>query len=407
MLLPKIWIICRVCLKQQREMLNIFDDKNNKSVWTLLRDCGGVPVRRDDNLPDKICGECLGKLWKASTFRTECQRGHRELVQMLMERAINLYELALEDEKKLSNSEILTISDRNLNYTISSPTFRPESLLSCSTFSCDDSVDSKAGDLISIDDKSLNSSIKQYCIVSKNNNKEGSSEEITTKATCNNRKEPIVLLLKLKNKTEMKNQAETIKKDEETTKTEYNLRTKKEIATKGGSSVALNQNDLKTNEKGKLKRKSNKINNTIKGNSMFSCKICKKSFTSFVLLRHHLYVHNRPHQCKICKKRFSQIQAFLCHNNLHSGIKPYYCRFCYKTFADISNRNSHERKQHKNENFKCEKCNKIFRFLSLYRKHTYGHKPKRCLICNKDFSSIQMVRKHHQYKHLKLLNNNQ
>lgn len=45
MLLPKIWIICRVCLKQQEEMFNIYDDKTEgENIWSLIRDCGGVPV---------------------------------------------------------------------------------------------------------------------------------------------------------------------------------------------------------------------------------------------------------------------------------------------------------------------------------------------------------------------------
>lgn len=50
--------------------------------------------------------------------------------------------------------------------------------------------------------------------------------------------------------------------------------------------------------KGKLKSKNVKTKKIVKDITTFSCKICKKSYNSHVLLKHHTYIHDRPHECK-------------------------------------------------------------------------------------------------------------
>lgn len=47
MFLPKIWIICRVCLQQNYGMLNLYTKHCNLPTWNILRDIGGIPVSRD------------------------------------------------------------------------------------------------------------------------------------------------------------------------------------------------------------------------------------------------------------------------------------------------------------------------------------------------------------------------
>ncbi|XP_046811310.1 zinc finger protein 627-like isoform X1 [Lucilia cuprina] len=405
MFLPKIWIICRVCLQQQEEMYNIFEDKVVTNISSLLRDCGGVAVRKNDNMPDKICEACLRRLCKANNFRMDCQRGHRELVQILIERSINLYELDLEEEKR-NCSDVITISDSNTNYRVSS--FISNLYVPITT-----ELSENAENIVITETNEENDMenpaksydyIKQYHVVPKRNTKEKEIMETTTKPI---EKEPIILLLKLKNTSPKQSSTKRKVKDPDTKisrkakenteapdKIESNIENEKE---KLGSETLINE---------KLKTKSNITNRSKKGTVKYTCRICKKKCGTYVLLRHHMYTHNRPHQCKICKKSFSQIQTFLCHNNLHTGIKPYYCRFCYRSFSDITNRNCHERTLHKNQEYKCEKCNKIFRFITLLEKHAQSHRQKKCYICNKEFASLQMVRKHHQGQHLKLTNYN-
>ncbi|XP_065368978.1 zinc finger protein 54-like [Calliphora vicina] len=376
MFLPKIWIICRVCLKQQEEMFNIFNDVVVKSIWTLLRDCGGVPVRRNDDLPDKICEQCLRRLCKANTFRIDCQRGHRELVQKLMERNINMYEIDLEEERKYS-TDVISISDTINDYPVSSYITKLEPQFYIKQSENSENPADASNENITIENEIRNHNKKQYCVVSKNNTEETIVE---TTAKTSNRKEPIVLLLKLKNIQHDKNPAETNKTDSPT-KLETKKKTETKASNKMYTKITNEKAKLKTRTKTikaktktilktKLKLKSNSIKNYFTGNANFTCKVCKKKYNNYVLLRHHMYTHDRPHQCQICKKSFSQIQAFLCHKNRHTGKKPYNCRFCNKTYSDISNRNSHER----------------------------------CFICNKEYASLQMVRNHHNRIHLKLLN---
>ncbi|XP_037821235.1 transcriptional repressor CTCF-like isoform X2 [Lucilia sericata] len=373
MFLPKIWIICRVCLQQQEEMYNIFEDKVVTNIWSLLRDCGGVSVRKNDNMPDKICEACLRRLCKANNFRMDCQRGHRELIQILIERSINLYELDLEEEKRNCN-DVITISDSNTNYRVSSfiSNLDPPVTIELSQNS-ENIVATETKEENNLENPSNScGNIKQYRVVTKNNAKD---KEIIEKTSKPIEKEPIVLLLKLKNappkqspikrkakdvatKTSHKLKAKENKEAKATNKTESkreNEKAKSESESIKPTARTLIKDKLKTTSKSSITNRSKK------GTTKYTCRICKNRYGTYVLLRHHMYTHSRPHQCK---------------------------------------------RLHKKQEYKCAKCNKIFRFITLLQKHVQGHRQKKCLICNKEFASLQMVRKHHQRQHLKLTNKN-
>lgn len=42
-----------------------------------------LKVRKDDNLSDRICKKCLDRLMEAHAFRLQCQRAHREIIQVV------------------------------------------------------------------------------------------------------------------------------------------------------------------------------------------------------------------------------------------------------------------------------------------------------------------------------------
>ncbi|KAI8128782.1 Zinc finger protein weckle [Lucilia cuprina] len=367
MFLPKIWIICRVCLQQHEEMYNIFEDKVVTNISSLLRDCGGVAVRKNDNMPDKICEACLRRLCKANNFRLDCQRGHRELVQILIERSINLYELDLEEEKR-NCSDVITISDSNTNYRVSSFISNLDVPITTElSESAENIVATETNEVNDIENPANSYDyIKQYHVVPKRNTKEKEIIETTTKPI---EKEPIILLLKLKN-TSLKQSSTKRKVKDPDTKISRKAKQNTEAPDKTESNIdnekgKLGSESMKSTAKTlineKLKSKSNITNRSKKGTAKYTCRICKKKCGSYVLLRHHMYIHNRPHQCKTL---------------------------------------------HKNQEYKCDKCNKIFRFITLLDKHAQSHRQKKCYICNKEFASLQMVRKHHQGQHLKLTNYN-
>uniref|UniRef100_A0A1I8NYU1 Protein krueppel n=1 Tax=Stomoxys calcitrans TaxID=35570 RepID=A0A1I8NYU1_STOCA len=315
----RTWLICRVCMQQRDAMTNLFTQVSNQPIWNLLRDCGGIPVRRKDNLPDQICEACLQRLWKAHAFRLDCQRAHREITQLVQPILDN-------DEEFLSEnvSEKTDILDKFHAEVIDK--FQSQNDSEYPVYSCS-----------SISSNSTNPELKIRCEklpITTNNYIEVNDEKL--KSWVPPLKESMTLSI----------QSSTNK---DVTKSKRRRRTRKK---------------LNSNEQTEI------------------CKICANVYPNAELLRHHMYVHKKPHLCNICGKTFSQIQQYKNHKNSHMGIRPYQCRVCSKEFSDISNRNKHEKNV-----------------------HSVGKNAKstECYICNKKYCSLQSLRKHHQNVHMKLI----
>ncbi|KAH8343802.1 uncharacterized protein idc [Drosophila kikkawai] len=78
------WIVCRVCLQQPKEpMASIFNDDTEKDLTHMIRECGGVPIKKFDHYPDKICEKCCKMLKMSFKFRQTCQRSYGHLRQFV------------------------------------------------------------------------------------------------------------------------------------------------------------------------------------------------------------------------------------------------------------------------------------------------------------------------------------
>ncbi|EDW38306.1 GL12085 [Drosophila persimilis] len=74
------WIVCRLCLTQPKEaMSSIFSDDATKDVTNMIKTCGGVPIKKFDHFPDKICTRCLKVLHISFRFRQTCQQAYKHL----------------------------------------------------------------------------------------------------------------------------------------------------------------------------------------------------------------------------------------------------------------------------------------------------------------------------------------
>ncbi|XP_011294859.1 protein snail homolog Sna isoform X2 [Musca domestica] len=307
MFLQRLWLICRVCMQQKHGMLDLFSEVLEKPIWNILRDCGGIPVRRRDNLPDKICDVCLDRLFKAYAFRLECQRAHRQITQVVQPNTKHEQEFLTDHEMDTPLSldayhqQVIERFEMKNGYHRDSI----ESLDTASSLSADTINAPKLPNST----KSSSNSLKEDDYVS-NNVKDGHYSTRPLKKriimSYRNAKDP------LRNKT-------------------------------------------------------------------------KARHASADLLRHHKYVHRRPHLCKICGKTFSQVQQLQNHENSHTGERPYPCRMCNRIFADTSNRNKHE--------------------INIHKRTSLRKLPRRiqCLICNKVFKRPQNLRDHHRRVHLKAL----
>ncbi|TMW45787.1 hypothetical protein DOY81_009133 [Sarcophaga bullata] len=357
MLPPKIWIICRVCLKQQDKLYNIFENSFLTNIWYILRDCGGVPVRRNDNFPDKICERCLKRLWEVYEFRIDCQRAHRDMVQKQLNWRADISDLELKNQmgnctesSTVSDSTKVSSSSRSDNSSSSSTTNESSnaSTLKQSIKLKHNSMNSQTSSIsnkkIIIRSKSLNLNeivnefkgftnndeikipraeeeihnpiMKQYCVVTKKD-----VDEQTERHEQKNIEEPIVLRLKVKNKQSNEN-IPTIGYD--LMKANNNNETTNQIAnTKVSNEINMNAN-IKTDLSSNKSSESSSSNEAKRNDCKLRCKKCKKKCKTFIDLRHHMYTHIKPHHCNICQRKFSQSHALLSHANNHTGIKPFY-----------------------------------------------------------------------------------
>ncbi|XP_076356629.1 uncharacterized protein LOC143249907 [Tachypleus tridentatus] len=80
-----------------------------------------------------------------------------------------------------------------------------------------------------------------------------------------------------------------------------------------------------------------------RGEGLFECNHCAKSFTKQSSLSRHKYEHSgrRPHQCDECSKAFKHKHHLTEHKRLHSGEKPFQCLKCLKRFSHSGSFSQH------------------------------------------------------------------
>ncbi|KAJ1960193.1 zinc-finger protein [Dispira parvispora] len=146
------------------------------------------------------------------------------------------------------------------------------------------------------------------------------------------------------------------------------------------------------------------------GKSQYYCrwKFCtrgEKPFSQRQRAMRHIQTHtgDKPFQCITCGKRFSESHIMAQHIRIHTGERPFKCRTpdCGRTFAVSSALTIHNRTHTGEKPFKCrfEGCNKRFAESSNLTKHMRvhtGERPFRCPVesCSKKFSRPDQVSRH-------------
>lgn len=64
---------CRVCLtSNERELVELYDQEDGESYADMIQELSGLEVLKDDQLPQKICIDCLNKVRSACETRRKC-----------------------------------------------------------------------------------------------------------------------------------------------------------------------------------------------------------------------------------------------------------------------------------------------------------------------------------------------
>lgn len=134
--------------------------------------------------------------------------------------------------------------------------------------------------------------------------------------------------------------------------------------------------------------------------NQYTCKVCRKVYSSNHSLQVHQTWHENPNnQCRFCEKAYSSKYGVnyhirtkhvslapwlcrFCHESFgtavklrrhiyeaHDSRKPFQCTHCEQTFLTLNNLNSHEIKHYQYSSFQCDKCKREFK----YKRYLYAH----------------------------------
>ncbi|PIO26919.1 hypothetical protein AB205_0118120, partial [Aquarana catesbeiana] len=125
-----------------------------------------------------------------------------------------------------------------------------------------------------------------------------------------------------------------------------------------------------------------------RGQNLFSCLECGKSFTENKNLLKHQSIHTSEHlySCSECGRCFTDKGQLLVHERIHTGERPYSCTECGKCFTQKGDLVKHQRIHTGERPYLCSDCGKAFtnkdQLVRHQRIHT-GERPYSCSECGK------------------------
>lgn len=165
------------------------------------------------------------------------------------------------------------------------------------------------------------------------------------------------------------------------------------------------QSSLRSHELLSHKTKK-KITTTEESNDKIDnkCNICEKEFKTQISYKKHMKAHE-DHQCDECGKVFKDGSTFKAHLKTHSKTVNFLCNICGISFNLKMKLKSHMRKHSDEKPFKCKDCAEMFKHVSSLRVHRRTHAGDRiheesleeifsCEICHQHFYDRNYLYKH-------------
>ncbi|ALC46332.1 CG4936 [Drosophila busckii] len=438
-------------------MGSIFNDDASKDLTNMILECGGVPIKRFDHYPDKICDKCKKSLHVAFKFRRICQRSYKHLRQFIapveveqqqqeQQQLIDEHTMGVDSNNAAATTLSNALSDNEENNDDDLAMFvdlAKESLVHVKSETVEedgiieelyDVYEAYEGDLVPEQQTAnyeeadaeeaevegdihtnsisgLSADIEYLDQVDQDQDQLTESaheDDMETRSTSDEEFLPVKsrsVTTRSSGKRRATRKPGPLSKASKTTLT----RIKRESAD-NSTHMLLNADEGVTYSE-TIVRKASGIKTGIKtkgGHKIlvgdkkefkYICDICGNMYPSQSRLTEHIKVHSgvKPHECEICGHCFAQAQQLARHMNTHTGNRPYKCSYCPAAFADLSTRNKHHRIHTNERPYECDVCHKTFTYTNTLKFHKMihtGEKPHVCEICGKGFPQAYKLRNH-------------
>lgn len=346
---------CRICLKSKKNQRSIFDSDGETTFNNMITSVANIPINKNDQLPNKICFDCLRQLREAYNFKLFIKHSHDLLNERNLLKRIYFSDLndikvqtgILDDKRNVLNSITLIDLIQTKNNCISYNDILIRKL-------CHDVE-------------------KDFDALDQRNEDSGAEDFHSDTDIVNESEKPLKL---------EKHKKEILK--HEKVEIEYKI-CKKPIKPKVLKNVVLLQNDPDV-----VKKRSHKIRQDI-------CPYCGKITKS---LKAHALVHTgeKKYKCEICSKGFLSSGGLTYHKKKHTASKDFKCDQCIAAFVTKEALRNHMIKHAPERKFVCNTCEKGFkRKFALKRHaaiHNFGKKKIKCESCEMSFHTNAALNHH-------------
>lgn len=142
---------------------------------------------------------------------------------------------------------------------------------------------------------------------------------------------------------------------------------------------------------------------------IYPCPICKRKFTSAVLLMRHEIIHSElitpikhetRNRCIICNAVFEEkptLEDHIREHKIQVEKEAVGCLYCDKTFSKLNTLLRHLKSHEENKTHLCNVCNKTFAMGQELVDHLNRHKgflPHSCHICSKSYLQASKLKNH-------------
>ncbi|XP_058118872.1 zinc finger protein 184-like isoform X2 [Anopheles coustani] len=409
---------CRICLQSgPSKDLFVCDPGMQISFAERAMRCTSLTISKHDNLPNRICLQCIGELEVADRFRKKCYKSndiltHAKILDGTEDKLIEKQPAPVSvpvAEEMENMDEIVIQVEPDVLYSFKPPSGlnvkvipgKGESPL-CSidhdpVISDSDTEEEAFNDLISYS----SSVIGDISIESLEDEEAYIDETVLVSATN-------MLTPKTPTKTAHNCQVSdnsfpgeiAVNLDMPAEKTVRTLRTIRKTNAPNELRPTVETVITQAAADGNGTETVIRVKRNLSGAPRhYACNICNATFKQWNSLDTHMRRHrnDRPHKCEHCGKGFVVPFELQRHMRIHTGYKPYKCQYCDRAYADFGSKKKHERTHTGERPYECPVCRKKFSYSHVLSDHLLihtGEKKFRCTTCDKRFPTAQRLRNH-------------